>query len=194
MKRTQRLASACVSVALTAAGPARADSEVQALAVAAGAIVLAEILGDRSVHEEPDRVAVGVGRFDPVKNVQQATAFGAEYRNDGVVGWKLRTFVGAGFTSGGSLYGYGGIRFDAYWGRRVVITPSFAVGGYSRGEGKDLGNPPVLGRFGLDFEYAFDNAVRVGLAYHHMSNGKILGQTNNPGTEIVGFTISTPLR
>ncbi len=196
MKRIERLVSVCVAVALTGpgAGPARADPEVQALAVATGVIALAEIFGGSPVHEEPDSIAVEVGRFDPVKDVQQATAFGAEYRNNGVVWWKLRTFVGAGYTSSQSLYGYGGIRFTAHWGQHVLITPSFAIGGYSRGEGKDLGSPPVLGRFGLDFEYVFDNALRVGLAYHHMSNGKLLGQTDNPGTEIVGLTISTPLR
>jgi hypothetical protein len=75
-----------------------------------------------------------------------------------------------------------------------VITPSIAIGGYSRGEGKDLGNPPVVARSGLDFEHAFDDGVRVGVAYHHISNGKVFGQAENPGTEIVGLTLSIPLR
>jgi lipid A 3-O-deacylase len=194
MKRIELLVSACATVALAGAAPARADPEVQALAVATGVIALAEILGDRSMLQEPARIALGVGRFDPVKNVRQAAAFGVEYRDNGIVWWKLRSFAGAGLTSSRSLYGYGGVRFTAYWGQHFAVTPSFAIGGYSRGEGKDLGSPPVLGRFGLDFEYAFGNALRVGLAYHHMSNGKILGQSHNPGTEIVGLTISTPLR
>jgi lipid A 3-O-deacylase len=196
MQRTRRLVPAGVAVALAVIGavPARADPEVQALAFATGGIVLAAIFVDNSVHEEPNYVALEGGRFDPVKNVQQATAFGAEYRSNGAVWWKLRPFVGAGFTSSQSVYGYGGIRLATYWGQHVVIAPSFAIGGYSRGEGKDVGNPPVLGRFGLDFEYALERDVRVGLAYHHMSNGKLLGQTNNPGTEIVGLTISIPLR
>lgn len=194
MKRIERLLTACVGVAVIGAGPAGADPEVQALAVATGGVVLAAIFIDRSVHEEPDYVAVEGGRFDPVKNVQQATTFGAEYRSKGIVWWKFRPFVGAGFTSNQSLYGYGGIRLATYWGKHVVISPSLAIGGYSRGEGKDLGNPPVVARFGLDFEYAFDHGLRVGLAYHHMSNGKFLGQTENPGTEIVGLTISIRLR
>lgn len=195
-KRIERLLSACAGLALavTGTGSAYADPEVQALAVAAGGVVLAAIFVDRSVHEERDYVVVEGGRFDPVKDVQQATAFGAEYRSKGIVWWKLRPFFGGGLTSNQSLYGYGGIRLATYWGERVVITPSFAIGGYSRGEGKDLGNPPVVGRFGLDFEYVLDRGVRVGLAYHHMSNGEVLGQTQNPGTEIVGLTVSTPLR
>ena len=196
MKRTDPLLRACAGLALAVigTGTADADPEVQALAVAAGGVVLAAMLVDSSVHEETDYVALQAGRFDPVKDVQQAGAFGAEYRNKEIVWWRLRPFVGAGFTSTQSLYGYGGIRLATYWGSQVVITPSFAIGGYSRGEGKDLGKPPVIGRFGLDFEYVLDRGVRVGLAYHHMSNGKVLGQTENPGTEIVGLTVSAPLR
>jgi len=70
------------------------------------------------------------------------------------------------------------------------MTPSFAIVGYSRGDGKDLGSPPVLGRFGIDLEYRFDNDLRIGAAYHHFSNGKAFGQTTNPGTEIIGITLS----
>ena len=196
MKRIERLLRACAGLALAVMGigPADADPGVQALEAVAGGVVLAAILTDRLVHEEPDYAAVEGGQFDAVKGVQQAAAFGAEYRPKGIVWWKLRPFVGAGFTSARSLYGYGGVRLATHWGEHVVITPSFAIGGYSRGEGKDLGNPPLVGRSGLDFEYAFDLGVRVGLAYHHMSNGKVLGQTQNPGTEIVGLTVSTPLR
>jgi hypothetical protein len=40
------------------------------------------------------------------------------------------------------------------------------------GQGKDLGDPPAVGRFGLNFEYRFDNGMRIGAAYQHMSNGK----------------------
>ena len=49
-------------------------------------------------------------------------------------------------------------------------------------------------RSGLDVEYAFDDGVRVPVAYHHMSNGKVFGQAENPGTEIIGLTLSIPLR
>lgn len=38
------------------------------------------------------------------------------------------------------------------------------------------------------------NDARIDAAYHHMSNGKLLHQTNNPGTEIIGLTFSIPIR
>jgi len=191
---TGRLTSALAGLALAGAGPAAADPEVQALALAAGAVALSAVFVDREVHTEPDYLTLEAGRFDPVNDVQQASALGAEYRSRQIVWWKLRPFAGAGFTSDRSLYGYGGARLAAYWGERFVITPSFAIAGYRSGDGKDLGDPPLVGRFGFDLEYALQGGTRVGLAYHHMSNGKVLGQTNNPGTEIVGLTVSSPLR
>lgn len=192
----RRFGTICAGLALSAIGigPAGADPEVQALAVASGAVILAAIFIDRPVHQEPDYVAAGVGEFDPVKNVQPTTAFGAEYRSKAIIWWKLRPFVGAGFTADGSAYGYGGIRLATYLGEHVVISPSIAIGVYSRGDGKNLGDPPVVFRSGLDFEYALQAGMRVGLAYHHISNGKFLGQSENPGTEVVAVTISIPLR
>ncbi len=170
---------------------ARADAEVQALAGAPAVLVAAAIVSPD--HEEPNHLEFEAGRFDLVKNVQQATAFGVEYRFGRALLWKLRGFVGGGFTSQRSYYGYAGIRLPTYWGQRIVATPSFAIGGYGRGDGKDLGEPPLVGRFGIDLEYAFDSDARIGIAYHHMSNGKILGQTENPGTEVVGLTLAIPL-
>jgi len=189
-----RLASALAGLALAGTGSAIADPEVQALVLAAGGVALTAVLFDREVHEEPDYLSMQGGRFDPVTKAQQATALGAEYRSRKIVWWKLRPFAGAGLTSQRGLYGYGGVRLAAYWGDRIVVSPSFAIAGYQRGDGKDLGDPPLVGRFGFDLEYAFERGGRLGLAYHHMSNGKVLAQTNNPGTEILGLTLSTPLR
>lgn len=196
LKRIERLLGVCAGLALAVmgTGKASADSEVQALAVASAAIVLAEILADRPIREQRAHAAVEGGVFDAVSGEQRAAAFGAEYRAAKVLFWNVRPFAGAGITSDQSVYGYGGIRLPTQWGKHVAITPSLAVGAHYRGEGKDLGDPPVLARFGIDFEYAFDGGLRLGLAYHHMSNGQVLGQTENPGTQIVGITVSTPLR
>jgi hypothetical protein len=194
--RIERLlgVGAGLAIAILGTGQARADAEVQTLALATAAIVLAEILSDRPVPERRAHAAVQAGVFDAVTDDQRAAAFGAEYRAGTILVWKLRPFVGAGFTSDQSVYGYGGIRLASHWGGHFVIAPSLAIGAYSRGDGKDLGSPPVIARFGLDFEYAFDLGVRVGLAYHHMSNGQVLGQAENPGTQIVGITVSASLR
>jgi hypothetical protein len=188
-----RRAIARCFLALGAVAPVsvRADHEVEGLAIATGVLVVAAVA--EPAQKEPTLISFELGRLDPVKNVQQATTFGAEYRFGEPFWWKLRPFFGGGFTSEHGLYGYGGIRLATFWGERIVATPSFAIGGYSRGSGKDLGSPPVVGRFGIDLEYRFDSDVRVGAAYHHISNGKALNQANNPGTEIIGLTLSIPL-
>ncbi|HXX83214.1 MAG TPA: acyloxyacyl hydrolase [Casimicrobiaceae bacterium] len=189
----QVFAAWLVGLWVVGASPAaRADPEVQALAIASAVVVVATIA--EPPLDGPDEIAFEAGGFDVVKNVQPAAAFGLEYRIGKSLLWKLRPFVGAGVTTQGSFYGYGGIRVATYWGERLVITPSFAVGGYGHGSGKDLGDPPVIGRFGIDVEYRLDNDMRVGIAYHHISNGKVLGQSTNPGTEVIGLTLSVALQ
>jgi lipid A 3-O-deacylase len=192
--RQDLLPRALTALLACAAASARADTEVQALAIAAGAVIVAAAVAATPPREEPDAVALEIGRFDAVKRARPAGTLGGEYRVGEDLWWQLRPFAGAGITTQQSLYGYAGIRIATYWGERVVITPSFALGAYRRGEGKDLGNPPVLGRFGIDLEYRLDNDLRVGAAYHHFSNGKALGQRSNPGTEVVGITLLLPIR
>ncbi len=183
----------CAAIALVAAASrsACAGPEVQGIAIATGIVVVASILANLPQREEPDSIAFSAGRFDPIKNVKQATAFGVEYHADKFMWWGLRPFVGASLTSDWSAWSYGGIRYPTEWGE-YLVTPSFAVGG--QGQGKDLGRPAVLGRFGLDFEYRLHNDMRIGAAYYHMSNGKVLHQADNPGTEVISLTFSIPIR
>src|SRR5215510_1801971 len=184
-----RILAVCLAAGPTAAW---ADPEVQALAIATGMVVVTAIA--TPTQEEADHVAMEAGRLDAIKNDQPANTVGIEYRTGHLLWWKFEPFIGAAITTQHSFYGYGGIRLATHWGERVAVAPSFAIGGYGRGNGKDLGNPAVLGRFGLDVEYRFEDDVRIGLGYHHLSNGKLLGQSTNPGTEIVGLTLSMPVR
>jgi hypothetical protein len=194
----RRLGVIGCAVALIAVGvarsPARADDVVNAIAIASGLLVVDALFSEQPTHDEPDFVSIEGGAFDPIRDEKPSTEFGLEYRS-GYFLWIFKPFVGAGVTTDGSFWGYGGIRLDTYWdkeSRRVVISPSFAIVGYDRGDGKALGSP-VLGRAGLDFQYRFDNDIRVGVGFHHMSNGKVFGQKNNPGTELVGLTLSVPV-
>ena len=123
----------------TASTVAYADPEVQALAIATGLIVITAVATPTPTQDESDHVAIEAGRFDAIKNGQPATTFGLEYRIGRLLWWRLRPFAGAGFTTQHSFYGYGGIRLAMYWGEHIVATPSFAVGGYGGGTGKDLG-------------------------------------------------------
>jgi hypothetical protein len=174
--------------------PANADPVVQGLAAATGVVVLAEILWPSTNPDRRDFLEFEVGQFDAIKRDQTSTEFELEYNFGSPVLWKLAPIVGGGATTDGSFWGYGGIRLDSYWGSRVIITPSFAMAGYSRGNGKNLGTPAVLGRFGIDLEYSIDRDIRIGVGLHHMSNGKVLGQDVNPGTELLGATVSIAIK
>jgi hypothetical protein len=170
----------------------RADDVVNAIAIASALVVLQAMFVPTPKENEPDFVSVEGGAFDPVRQAKQSAEFGLEYRS-GYFLWKFKPFAGIGATTDESFYGYAGIRLDTYWGRRFIVTPSFALVGYSRGDGKNLGSP-ILGRSGFDFQYRFDNDMRLGVGFHHMSNGKAFGQKTNPGTELVGLTFSLPVK
>lgn len=191
-----RLAILFGAMAFVAVGvapePARADNVVNAIAIASGLLLGEALFVETPKKDEPDFISLEAGRFDPIRTVKQSTEFELEYR-PGMFLWKFKPFVGGGVNTDKSFWGYAGIRLDTYWGRRFVITPSFAIVAYDREDGKALGSP-ILGRSGLDFQYRFDNDMRVGIGFHHMSNGKAFGQNNNPGTELVGLTLSIPVK
>ncbi len=184
--------SGIAAILVAGAGRARADDVVNAIAIASGALLIESFFVPTPSEDESDFVSLEGGRFDAVRQVKQSDEFGAEYRS-GYFLWKFKPFVGAGVTTNESYYGYAGIRLDTYWGRHFIVTPSFALVAYDRGDGKWLGSP-ILGRSGFDFQYRFDDDVRVGVAFHHMSNGKVLGERVNPGTELVGLTFSVPVK
>ena len=139
--------------------------------------------------DDPDFLTVAVGAFDLVQDHNQAAEFRAEYRSDKKI-WIVKPFVGAMGTTDGSFYGYAGILTDVYFGRRWVLTPSFAAGYYEKGNGLDLGYELEF-RSGIEFSYRFDNRSRLGLSFYHLSNASI-GDIN-PGTEVLSVVYSIPL-
>lgn len=98
--------------------------------------------------------------------------------------------TGAMANSQGTLYVYGGFRFDFSVGRHWTVTPSWAGGLYYPGtdRGKELGGV-VEFRSGIEFGYRLPNRSRLGLALYHLSNGGLYDF--NPGTESLILTYST---
>ena len=80
---------------------------------------------------------------------------------------------------------------DLFFGRRVVITPSFAPGYYTGGNSDlDLGHELEF-RSQIEFAYRFDDRSRLGLAVSHTSNASI--GDNNPGSESAILYYSLPI-
>jgi hypothetical protein len=158
--------------------------------VAALAAVAATGLVQPAFADEPAFLAASAGWFD-INDDQGAAEFRLELRAP--ERWKLWVFTpmaGLMATSDGSTYAYGGIGLDIFFGKRVVLTPSFAVGAYSEGDGKDLGHT-IEFRSAIELAYRFDDRSRLGLSFYHLSNAHL--DDNNPGTEVLSVTYALPL-
>ena len=137
---------------------------------------------------DPAFLAVSAGGFD-VNDNETAGEFRIEYRSDRKFLF-LKPMIGAMLNTDGGIYGYGGINLDIFLGRRWVVMPNFAIGGYRRGSSKDLSSI-IEFRSGLEIAYRFDDRSRLGVAISHISNASI--SDNNPGTESLVLTYSIAL-
>ncbi|MGB0697461.1 MAG: acyloxyacyl hydrolase [Rhodospirillaceae bacterium] len=146
------------------------------------------------IPKDPDYLTFGAGAYNVVPDNERDNDllghFRFEYR-PAYQFWVIRPFLGAEFTHAGSFYGYFGFMGDIRFGDHWILSPNAAVGYYEEGGARDLGNP-VEFRTGLELAYRFDDGLRVGVAYHHMSNAD-LGD-KNPGVETLGLNVSVPIQ
>ena len=157
--------------------------------IGAAALALAVGATSSARADGPDLLAGGLGVYD-VLHQNTAAQARFEYR----FGYRLfflEPLLGALVTSDGTFYGYFGLRADLIFAEHYVIMPVAAVGYWSRGSGKDLGNPAEF-KTGAEFAYRFSDDSRLGLAFDHISNAG-LGK-KNPGTESLLLVYSLPLR
>lgn len=136
---------------------------------------------------DPDLLSVSLGAFDTFDN-ETAVEGRVEYRSDKKL-WNFKPFSGFMATSDKALYGYLGVLIDFYFGHRLVITPSFAPGAWSRGDGKDLGHW-IEFRSQVEFAYRLDDRSRIALSISHMSNAGL--DSTNPGEESLVLTYAVP--
>ncbi len=139
--------------------------------------------------EKPSFLSVSIGAFD-INDDKKAYEFRGEYRPNIKI-WKFGPIIGLSGTGDKGIYGFAGLGMDLYFGRRMVLTPSAALVGYHKGDGKSLGGEFQF-RTGGELAWRFDNWSRVGVGFHHISNAGIYN--SNPGTEILALTYSLPLR
>ncbi len=132
----------------------------------------------------------GVGYYDVFDN-EEAASFELNYQYDDIY-YGLRPMVGVIATSDEAVYGFAGIKWDLPIGTYpVIISPSFAVGAYTHGDGKDLGHGLEF-RSGIEVAYEFsEEGDRIGLQLSHLSNASI--GDSNPGTEILQINYALPI-
>jgi lipid A 3-O-deacylase len=138
--------------------------------------------------QNPDQLMVGAGVFNICKQRRNAQ-FQLEYRWD-VDYHHVRPLLGFFATDKGGLYLCGGVAYDIYLGKRVVLTPSFAPGLYYKGKGKELGFPLEF-RSSIELAYECKNKSRFGAQFYHISNASL--GFKNPGSESLIFFWAFPI-
>jgi len=160
--------------------------------VIAGFVAAAAIFasGAAKADGDPDFLTLGAGWYDFNKQDDSAGEFRLEYRSDEEF-YYLKPFAAVAGTSSGSFFVGVGVLMDVYFGRRWVLTPSFAPHYYSQGgSDKDLGHELEF-RSQIEFAYRFDDRSRLGLSVSHYSNASI--GDKNPGTETLMLNYSVPV-
>jgi lipid A 3-O-deacylase len=167
------------------------------------------ILASPARAADPDLISLSVGYYDQdwiepdilflnhgSGGENAAVDYRLEYRfGTSLIPWtdpyvKIKPFVGIEGTSQLGFYGAAGLLFDIALGP-VVITPSFGVGLYSQGNGRDLGSL-VEFRSQVEIGYKFENEMRVTVAYSHISNANLTDL--NPGVDIISAYLHVPVR
>lgn len=140
----------------------------------------------------PDTAAIGAGAFNLIPNDDRADTAGEfrlEYRHGGK--WHaLGPTVGIMANSEGGVFGYAGLYTDMRIADRWIVTPAAGIGGYARGDGKDLGGVFQF-HVGLDVAYWFESGDRLGLKIAHISNAGL--HDENPGVESLLLTYTFSL-
>jgi len=137
---------------------------------------------------EPDFFTLGAGAFD-IDDDMTAAEFDAQFRLNSRL-WIFRPQLGLFVTDDAAFYAHAGIYTDVYFGRRVVLSPSFSVGAFHDGDGKDLGGVLEF-RSAIELAWRFDDASRLGLQFGHISNASIYD--SNPGEEFLLLNYSIPV-
>lgn len=151
--------------------------------------IAASSVPERSRDDDPAFITLGAGFYD-VNDNEEAVEFRLEWRGGTKYLWIFKPLLGVMGTSDKAAYGYAGFLTDFYFGRRIVLTPSFAAGYYFDGDGKDLGSA-IEFRSGIELGWRFDNRSRISAILYHLSNAGI--DDNNPGTEVISIGYSYPL-
>jgi len=132
-------------------------------------------------------LSLGYSDFDQGNN--EAANFRLDYRHGRGL-YFIKPWIGVEGTSDGAFWGGAGIYTELPIYDRLYLTASVGAGGYSQGDGKDLG-------YGLEFRstgeatYRFDNGTRLGVSISHISNAG-LGDIN-PGVDILSAVYAVPL-
>jgi len=142
-------------------------------------------IADENIPDTELNIFTGI--FDFSDDKQAAGIIGLQHQNDELfkksfIG-KLSPITGGFFTENSAFYLYTGVQAEYELGF-LTLTPSFAPGYYSNGNGKDLGYPL---EFKSEIQMSFDlsDTTYLGMSYNHISNASL--GNKNPGANSYMF-------
>ena len=140
--------------------------------------------------QEQPRISLSAGKIGVSDSPDEDNYLALEYLFPAKTRLRLTPALGLSAAEDGSFYVYADLKRHLRLGRHWLLTPSLGAGLYDGGDEVDLGHV-VEFKSGLELGYEFDNRVRLGLGFFHISNASL--SNNNPGTEILAGSISLPL-
>ena len=168
------------------------DAGAAAIIVADVLVTGKTVLSPPPAEPPPSMVAVSAGAFDVGQQVDLTSIFGADYRFGGQHFWNSQPVIGFAVTPHQTVYGYGGLRFNLSLPYKLEIASTFALAGYSRGNGKNLGSAKE-GYFELSVGRRFANNMRIELAARHLSHDDLFS-SYDPGVDILAISVAFPIK
>ena len=137
--------------------------------------------GDEPLNKNVTELNLFTGMFDFSDHKQKAGIIGIQHQNDDLFResflGKLSPITGAFISENNAIYLYTGAQAEYNLGL-FTITPSFAPGYYSSGDGKDLGHVLEF-KSEVQMSLNLSDSTEFGMSYNHISNAS-LGD-KNPG-------------
>ena len=137
--------------------------------------------GDKNLQQTETELNLYTGMFDFSDGKQASALVGLQHQNDELFRdsflGRLSPITGGFLTENNAYYLYTGAQAEYDLGM-FTITPSFAPGYYSSGDGKDLGHSLEF-KSEVQMSLNLSDSTQFGMSYNHISNAS-LGD-KNPG-------------
>tara|TARA_B100001996_G_scaffold64297_1_gene46328 strand:+ start:17 stop:508 length:492 start_codon:yes stop_codon:yes gene_type:complete len=129
------------------------------------------------------------GMFDFSDDGKKSNLFGIQHINENLYRESflgtLQPVTGAFITADNAGYIYTGFQIPYEVGS-LKITPSFAPGLYSEGDGKDLGHV-IEFKSELQISINLTSDSEIGISYNHLSNASIGNKNPGANSYIINF-------
>lgn len=129
-----------------------------------------------------------IAKYDVIDE-KQAAEVKLEYSFGEPIIGPFKPILVSELTEDSSFYAAAGLYLDYVPHKNIYIKPSWTIGVYEEGQGKDLGDGAII-RSQLELGYQFDSLHRLGIAFSHASNA--MQDKNNTGTEVLSLYFHMP--